>query len=87
MGFGYYVLGKKLNLKIIEATVQYEHEIDPLWISRQSLDAKPEVIKADCSWLPEVNIRRAFKYVEAQASILVDYPIPNGHLELRQWIA
>lgn len=93
MGSGYYVVGKKPSLKIIEATVQYEREIDPLWISRQSLDAKPEVIKAGCGWLPvewmpEVSIRRALKHVaKAQASILVDYPIPHGHLGLRQWIA
>ncbi|WP_111859112.1 PLP-dependent aminotransferase family protein [Acinetobacter sp. CFCC 10889] len=93
VGSGYYVSGKKTVVKLIEKTVQYEREIDPLWISRQSLDAKPEVIKAGCGWLPvewmpEMSIRRALKQVaKSPASVLIDYPIPHGHAGLRQWIA
>ena len=93
VGSGYYVSGQKTTLKLTETTVQYEREIDPLWISRQSLEAKLDVIKAGCGWLPvawmpEISIRRALKQVaKSSASVLIDYPIPQGHVGLRQWIA
>lgn len=92
-GSGYYVSTKMQVIHNIEKPVQYEREVDPLWISRQSLEAKSDVIKAGCGWLPvewmpELSLRRALKQVaKAEASLLVDYPIPHGHLGLRQWIA
>ncbi len=91
-GSGYYVAGRK-KLVPQQNQVQYDRAIDPLWISRQSLQASTEVIKAGCGWLPttwmpESVIRRALKNVaKSDVSTLVDYPVPHGHLGLRQWIA
>ncbi len=65
-GSGYYVSTKMQVIHNIEKPVQYEREVDPLWISRQSLEAKADVIKAGCGWLPvewmpELSLRRALK--------------------------
>ncbi|AYO54446.1 aminotransferase-like domain-containing protein [Acinetobacter wuhouensis] len=93
LGSGYYVLGKTETFTIVETEVQYQREVDPLWISRQSLDAKSDVLKPGCGWLPsnwmpEQSIRKALKQVAKSENILLtDYATPHGHLELRQLIA
>lgn len=93
LGSGYYVLGLAEPLVINEPEIQYQREIDPLWISRQSLDAKSEVLKPGCGWLPsnwmpEQSIRKALKHVAKSESILLtDYAKSHGYIELRQLIA
>ena len=78
LGSGYYVLGI-VEPVITEIEVQYQREVDPLWISRQSLDAKTEVLKPGCgwlpsSWMPEQSIRKALKHVaKSETLFLTDY--------------
>lgn len=92
-GSGYFVTQHKCAILNVATPTQYEREIDPLWISRQSLMANKEVIKAGCGWLPvdwmpEHVVRKALK-AAAKSSVqtLVDYPLPHGHVGLRQLIA
>lgn len=93
IGAGYFVVGQATQTQIFETKIQYQREIDPLWISRQSLEAKPDVLKPGCGWLPshwmpEQTIRKALKQVaKSEISFMTDYAVPNGHLALRQWIA
>lgn len=93
LGAGYFVLGKSSFTQFHEAPMKLDREVDPLWISRQSLEAKPDVLKPGCGWLPtkwmpEQSIRKALKVVSrSNATLLLDYAEPNGHLGLRQYIA
>lgn len=93
LGSGYYVLGKIEALVFVENQIQYQREIDPLWISRQSLEAKNDVLKPGCgwlptSWMPEQTIRKALKQVaKSDTMMLLDYPNPHGHFELRKLIS
>lgn len=93
LGSGYYVLGKEEPMQMIDTEIQYQREIDPLWISRQSLEAKIDVLKPGCGWLPttwmpEQSIRKALKQAaKSEISMLTDYATPHGHLELRKFIA
>ena len=79
--------------KIAEHHVQYDREINPLWISRQSLDANEETLKPGCGWLPpewmpESSLRKALKHAaKSSLKMLVEHPVPHGHMGLRQWIA
>ena len=92
-GSGYYVLGKIEPTLNTETPIQYQREIDPLWISRQSLEANKDTLKPGCGWLPshwmpEQTIRKALKQAaKSERIFLTDYSKPNGHNELRQYIA
>ncbi|MEW6257562.1 MAG: PLP-dependent aminotransferase family protein [Pseudomonadota bacterium] len=67
--------------------------IDPLWVSRQSLDAAPDALKPGCGWLPQdwmpgTIIRRAIRgLARADGAILADYGGARGLLPLRQLLA
>ena len=93
MGAGYYVLSPQKAQKLEWVNHQtYQREVDPLWISRQALDAQAEVLKPGCgwlpdSWLPEKLIRKALKLAsQSETSLLTEYATPYGHLPLRQWL-
>ncbi|TCM66416.1 DNA-binding transcriptional MocR family regulator [Acinetobacter calcoaceticus] len=92
-GAGFYVCGRHVRLPIASNMQPYHREIDPLWISRQSLDAPTDMLKPGCgwlpeSWMPEQSIRKALKVVSRLgADVLTNYSSPQGHLGLRQWIA
>ena len=40
--------GQALAQKVTATHFQYDREINPLWISRQSLDANDEMLKPGC---------------------------------------
>ena len=93
VGSGYYVSGHQVQDSFIEQEYNYQREIDPLWISRQSLEAKTTVLKPGCGWLPEAwmpeqTIRKALKLAaKSETALLMNYAIPHGHLQLRQLIS
>ncbi|WP_445115647.1 aminotransferase-like domain-containing protein [Acinetobacter sp. WZC-1] len=93
VGSGYYVLGKPSASGFVETETQYDREVDPLWVSRQSLEARQDVLKPGCGWLPlewmpEQSIRKALKQTaRADIHLLISYMEPYGHLGLRQYIA
>lgn len=92
-GSGFYVEGAVAPLALAEMGPKLDREVDPLWISRQSLETPNSVLKPGCGWLPEswmyeAGMRRALRTVaRAEASVLTEYGSPLGHPELRQLLA
>ncbi|MBN9082229.1 MAG: GntR family transcriptional regulator [Rhizobiales bacterium 62-17] len=92
-GSGFYVAAPLAPLSLAELSPKLDREIDPLWISRQSLDADDDILKPGCGWLPpawmpEEAIRRALRSLSrAPQSALTDYGVPLGLPPLRQLLA
>lgn len=92
-GSGFYVSGPVAPLALSEIGPRLDREVDPLWISRQSLQAGAPLLKPGCGWLPaswmyEVGMRRALRATaRANNSVLADYATPLGLLALRQLLA
>ncbi len=92
-GSGFYVEGPVAPLALAEMGPKLDREVDPLWISRQSLETPTSVLKPGCGWLPEswmyeAGMRRALRAVaRAEVSVLTEYGSPLGHPELRQLLA
>jgi DNA-binding transcriptional MocR family regulator len=88
-GSGFYVAGRIAPLSLSEIGPRLDREIDPLWVSRQSLEADAEVMKPGCgwlpsSWMPETSLRRTLRSMaRADCPILTDYDSPLGHTALR----
>jgi DNA-binding transcriptional MocR family regulator len=68
-------------------------DVDPFWVSRESLDAAPGVAMPGCGWLPAdwmpvESLRRAVRALaRADARTLVDYGGARGALILRRVVA
>ncbi len=92
-GSGFYVCGHAAPLALAEIGPRLDREVDPLWVSRQSLEANPALLKPGCGWLPpswmyEVGVRRAMRALaRADATALTDYGTPLGLPALRQFLA
>lgn len=92
-GSGFYVCGPVAPLALSEIGPPLDREVDPLWVSRQSLEAGASLLKPGCGWLPatwmyEVGMRRALRATaRADAAVLSDYATPLGLPELRQLLA
>jgi DNA-binding transcriptional MocR family regulator len=89
-GSGFYVAARPAPLALSQVEPRHEREIDPLWVSRQSLEARGDVLKPGCgwlppSWMPEAALRRAIRGIaRSDAAILTDYGSPLGLFALRQ---
>lgn len=92
-GAGFFVADAARPFSVSEAGPQLDREIDPFWVSRQSLDSGPEVLKPGCGWLPpdwmpEAAIRKAVRALaRAQSCLLTDYGETRGAANLRQLLA
>ena len=92
-GSGFYVTSHLPPLSLTELGPLLDRAVDPFWVSRQSLDAADNTIKAGCgwlpgSWLPEAGIRRALRSAaRADVSMLADYGTSRGLPALRQLLA
>ncbi|MGG4773525.1 PLP-dependent aminotransferase family protein [Paenalcaligenes sp. Me52] len=92
-GSGFYVVGVIAPLDLSELGPRLDREIDPLWLSSQSLETNATTLKPGCGWLPpswmyEEGMRRALRYMaRGEASSLVDYGTPQGLPALRQVLA
>ncbi|MDM1021358.1 PLP-dependent aminotransferase family protein [Acinetobacter sp. VNK23] len=92
-GSGFFVAGPLAPLSISEIHPKIDRNIDPLWISRQALEAKQDVLKPGCGWLPDdwmphENIRKAIRKIsKANNSILTDYSTPFGLPALRELLS
>lgn len=89
-GSGFYVAGPAAPLALAQIGPKLDRKIDPLWISRQSLEAEADSLKPGCGWLPPewmyaAGMRRALRSA-ARADIhdLTDYATPQGMPALRQ---
>ncbi|SFX00140.1 transcriptional regulator, GntR family [Azotobacter vinelandii] len=92
-GSGFYVCGPVAPLALSEIGPPLDREVDPLWVSRQSLEAGASLLKPGCGWLPaawmyEAGMRRALRATaRADAAVLSDYATPLGLPALRQLLA
>lgn len=92
-GSGFYVCGPLAPLTLAEIGPKLDRDVDPLWISRQSLEANEALLKPGCgwlpaSWMPEAGMRRALRALaRADAAELMDYSTPLGSPALRQVLA
>ncbi|SFR99988.1 DNA-binding transcriptional regulator, MocR family, contains an aminotransferase domain [Dyella sp. OK004] len=92
-GSGFYVSGPAAPLALTEIGPKLDREVDPLWVSRQSLDSDSSTLKPGCGWLPptwlyEAGVRRALR-AQARANTieLTEYATPLGHPGLRQYLS
>ena len=91
-GSGYYVLGTAAPLALMQTGSAQERAIDPLWISRQALDAEEQLLRPGCGWLPpqwlfEDGMRRALRALARDdAASLSEYGTPLGLSALRSLI-
>ncbi|MGJ8526027.1 HTH-type transcriptional regulator NorG [Halomonadaceae bacterium LMG 33818] len=92
-GSGFYVCDHMAPLELSSLTPPDQRDIDPLWVSRQSLEESPSTLRPGCGWLPvdwmfTEGIQRALRKIARQYQAeLVDYASPLGLLPLRQLIA
>lgn len=89
-GSGFYVAGAVPPVALADVEPRLDRAIDPFWVSRQSLDAGPEMLRPGCGWLPpawmpEAAIRRAMRALaKADGAQLTDYGATRGSLALRR---
>lgn len=92
-GSGFFAAGSLAPLSLAEIGPRLDREVDPLWVSRQSLEAGGEMLKPGCgwmpaSWMPQSALRRALRTVaRADDTALADYGTPLGLPALRQLLA
>ncbi len=92
-GSGFYVASQAAPFSIAEAGPRLDRAVDPLWISRQSLETADGHLKPGCGWLPadwlpQEGLRRAMRALSrAQGTSLADYASPLGFAPLRQFVA
>ena len=91
-GSGFYVSGHLPPLSLSDIGPKLEGEIDPLRLTRQSLDSSSSRFKPGCgwlptSWMPQADIRRALRTIARQdPTCLTDYSTPFGLPALRQFL-
>lgn len=92
-GSGFYVAGPIAPLALMQLGPKLDREVDPLWVSRQSLETDATVLKPGCGWLPaawlyEAGVRRALRTLaRADMRELTEYATPLGHPGLRQLLS
>lgn len=92
-GSGFYVAGPAAPLELARIGPPVDRDIDPMWVSRQSLQADEAALKPGCGWLPhgwmyEDGIRRALRTVaRSDTALLTDYASPHGLPALRRLLA
>ncbi|UES50282.1 PLP-dependent aminotransferase family protein [Roseibium aggregatum] len=92
-GSGFYVADAARPFSVADVGPQLDREIDPFWVSRQSLDAGPDVLKPGCGWLPadwmpsEAMQRGLRALARTGGGHLFDYGETRGALNLRHLLA
>ena len=92
-GSGFYVAGSAPSIALRDPAPEAEREVDPLWVSRLSLDAEDGVVKPGCGWLPpdwlpQAATRRALRRIaRGPDSLLAEYGSSRGLPELRRLLA
>lgn len=92
-GSGFYVAPQLAPMQLSAVEPKLDRAIDPLWVSRQSLEADDVAPKPGCGWLPaswlaEQSLRKALRTVSrAGVETLTNYGSPLGLPSLRQLIS
>lgn len=89
-GAGFFVAGHAPPLALADLGPRLDRAVDPLWLTRQSLETDGQALRPGCgwlppAWLPEDTMRRALRAVARDPdSSLVEYATPAGLPALRQ---
>ncbi|MBS0247321.1 MAG: PLP-dependent aminotransferase family protein [Proteobacteria bacterium] len=90
-GSGFYVTGHhQPPLVLAELGAPRARDVDPFWVSRQSLDSEAAVLKPGCGWLPADWMphaalrKRLRKLSHASDALLCDYGSTRGSPALRR---
>lgn len=90
-GSGFYVSPTAMPpLALADVEPRRDREVDPFWVSRQSLDTDAAVPKPGCGWLPpdwmpEAALRRATRALaRADTNLLTNYGSTRGAPALRR---
>lgn len=92
-GAGFYVAGPAAPLALAQIGPRFDRQVDPLWVSRQSLETDGSLLKPGCGWLPaqwlyETGIRRALRALARGDTLeLAEYATPLGHPALRRLLS
>lgn len=92
-GSGFFVTSHSAPFSVAEVGPRLDRDVDPLWVSRQSLEASDDVLKPGCGWLPadwmpDEAPRRALRALaRGVPGPRVDYDTPLGFAPLRQVLA
>jgi DNA-binding transcriptional MocR family regulator len=92
-GSGFYVAPQLAPMLLSAVGPKLDRAIDPLWVSRQSLEADDAVPKPGCGWLPaawmaEQSLRKALRTASrAAVDSLASYGSPLGLPPLRRLIS
>ncbi|WP_425350199.1 PLP-dependent aminotransferase family protein [Methylobacterium platani] len=92
-GSGFYAASAAPPPTLAEIGPRLDRAVDPLWVSRQSLDGEPAMPKPGCGWLPAewmplASLRRAARALaKAEDAVLTDYGATRGPLPLRRLLA
>lgn len=88
-GSGFFVSGAIAPLVLADVGPRLDRAIDPFWVSRQSLDASPDMLKPGCGWLPpdwmpNGAIRKAIRNLaRIDDAVLCEYGGTRGAVNLR----
>ncbi|MCX2721575.1 PLP-dependent aminotransferase family protein [Roseibium salinum] len=92
-GSGFYVTGRNLPpMKVAEMGATRPRNVDPFWVSRQSLDPRPGALQPGCGWLPENwmphnELRKGLRALaKSGEAVLTNYAGAHGSLALRQYL-
>ncbi|MBO6903196.1 MAG: PLP-dependent aminotransferase family protein [Rhizobiaceae bacterium] len=92
-GSGFYVAAAAPPMVLAEIGPRLDRELDPYWVSRQSLDAGATAAMPGCGWLPadwmpNDAMRRALRKVaRSNSATLTDYGSTRGPVALRALLA
>ncbi len=92
-GSGFFVSGHAPPFVLADVGPRLDREVDPLWLTRQSLETGVKALKPGCGWMPaswmhEDGVRRALRAMARdQDAPLVDYASPTGLPALRQQLS
>ena len=93
-GSGFFVAGHLPPLSLAEIGPRLDRAVDPLWVSRQVLEAGEGVMMPGCGWLPDTwlagdELRRALRALArgAEDTRLTRYETPHGLPALRRLLA
>jgi DNA-binding transcriptional MocR family regulator len=89
-GAGFYVASRPAPLCIAAPGPKAAREVDPLWLTRNALEAGADSLMPGCgwlprSWMPDEALRAALRQSARDMSTnLTGYSVTRGHLPLRQ---
>ncbi|MFK7792713.1 MAG: PLP-dependent aminotransferase family protein [Devosiaceae bacterium] len=92
-GSGFYAAGHLPPLSLVPDDRHAQRDVDPVWMTRRSLDQDEALLKPGCgwlpaSWMPEADIAKAMRALARQDGIgLADYATPHGLPALRQLLS